>query len=156
MKQRDEVEKVVEQLKPKQQPSTLHPSQDLHEQIKAMLVEIGRLQGYVSDAEYTMDGARLDVVWRRLERAVPTYVFEVQVGGDLYHALSKLKHARDIWNSKIFLVVGEEDITKADQLLSGTFHEIRQEIRVVKTSDIRELHERKKLYKELERRLGLI
>jgi hypothetical protein len=45
-----------------------------------------------------MDGTRLDAVWRRVEKSVPTYVFEIQVGGDIYHAIAKLKHAYDLWN----------------------------------------------------------
>jgi len=59
----------------------------LHEDIKAKLLEIGRLQKMISESEYNMDGGKLDVVWRRVEKGSPTYVFEVQVGGDLYHAI---------------------------------------------------------------------
>ena len=77
-----------------------------HEAIKNLLVEIGKLQSYVANAEYPMGSKRLDVVWRRLPESVPTYVFEVQVGGDLYHALGKLKHAYDIWNLFQQMTVG--------------------------------------------------
>lgn len=126
-----------------------------HEEIKAKLVEIGRLQKYIAEPEYNMDGGKLDVVWRRIERAVPAYVFEVQIGGDLYHAIGKLKHAFDLWNSNIFLIVTEEDLRKAQELLSGTFHEIRRKVKVIEVEKIDELFRRKKAYCDFETELGI-
>jgi hypothetical protein len=128
----------------------------LHDEIKAKLLEIGRLQRLIVDSEYDMDGGRLDVVWRRIERAVPAYVFEVQIGGDLYHALGKLKHAFDLWNSNIFLVVAEEDVHKARGLLSGTFHEIQGKVKLVEVRKIDELFRRKKAYRDFEAELGIL
>lgn len=92
-----------------------------HNEVRDMLVEIGRIQKFLAEPEYVMDGGRLDVVWRRVEKSVPTYVFEVQVGGDVYHALARLKHAFDLWNSHIFLVAGEHERRNVDSLLAGTF-----------------------------------
>ncbi len=128
----------------------------LHDEIKAELVEIGRLQKHIAEPEYDMDGGKLDVVWRRIERAVPSSVFEIQIGGDLYHAIGKLKHAYDLWNSNIFLVVNEGDINKANELLSGTFHEIQKKIRLIEASKIDELLKRKKAYHDFESELGII
>lgn len=127
----------------------------LHEEIKAKLIEIGRLQRFISESEYEMDGGRLDVVWRRVERGVPTYVFEVQIGGDLQHAIGKLKHAHDLWNSNIFLITTKKDVMKARELLTGTFHEIRNKIRIIEVEKINELFKLKKAYKELETQLGI-
>jgi hypothetical protein len=84
-------------------PAKVEEISPTHEDIKNLLLEIGKLQGYIANPEFPMEVERLDVVWRRLPESVPTYVFEVQVSGDLYHALGKLKHAHDIWNSRIFL-----------------------------------------------------
>jgi len=128
----------------------------LHEEIKAKLVEIGRLQKHIAESEYDMDGGKLDVVWRRIERAVPAYVFEVQIGGDLYHAIGKLKHAFDLWNSNIFLVVAEEDMRKANELLSGTFHEIQNKVKLIEATKIDELLKRKKAYRNFEAELGIV
>ncbi|MEM3011460.1 MAG: hypothetical protein QXE76_06580 [Candidatus Bathyarchaeia archaeon] len=127
----------------------------LHDEMKAKLLEIGRLQKYIAETEYNMDGAKLDVVWRRIERSVPTYVFEIQIGGDLYHAIGKLKHAFDLWNSNIFLVVTQEDKEKAKSLLTGTFHEILDKIKIIETKQIEELFERKRAYRDLEVELGI-
>lgn len=127
-----------------------------HSNVQKMLLELGRLQRFVSESEYPMDGERLDVVWRRIEKSSPTYVFEVQVGGDVQHALGKLKHAYDLWNSEIFLALGDKDAPKASILLSGTFHEIHDRVKVLKLEDVRRLYELKKDWKEYEERLGIL
>lgn len=151
----DEAANVIRLLKPTKPARSKKGAVAYHDVIKNMLVEIGKMQGYIAESEYSMDGARIDVVWRRVERSVPAYVFEVQIGGDLYHALARLKHARDIWNSKIFLVAGSEDMAKADELLKGAFHEIESEIKLVDSKLVEKLHKMKKDYKEFESSLGL-
>ena len=127
-----------------------------HENIKNLLLEIGRLQGFIANTEFPMGTERLDVVWRRLPESVPTYVFEAQVGGDLYHALGKLKHAHDIWNSRIFLVASVDTLGAVNKLLSGTFHEIQPVLRFIETEKIKSLHQSKQNIYQLERDLGLI
>jgi len=126
-----------------------------HDTLKNMIFEIGRIHRYIAEKEYSMNGERLDVVWRRVERSVPTYVFEVQVAGDAYHALAKLKHAYDLWNSNIFFIVGEAGKTKADELLSGTFHEVRNVVRVVHPSRIERIHALQVEDEKLRREIGL-
>ena len=126
-----------------------------HDQIKETLVQIGKLQNYISEKEYPFDIGRLDVVWRRVEQSVPTYVFEVQVGGDVYHALAKLKHAFDLWNSHIFIVASEAERNKVGNLLSGTFHEINNRIEFIELEQVEELYKRKKSYLDFEKELGI-
>ena len=126
-----------------------------HDELKHRLVEIGQLQGYLADEEYVFDTGRLDVVWRRVERSVPTYVFEVQVGGDVYHALGKLKHAYDLWNSHIFIVAPQTDRNRVKNLLSGTFHEISSRIKFIELRKVEELYKRKKAYLDFEKELGI-
>ena len=126
-----------------------------HDELKHRLVEVGKLQGYLADEEYVFDIGKLDVVWRRVERSVPTYVFEVQVGGDVYHALSKLKHAFDLWNSHIFIVASQADYSKVRNLLSGTFHEISDQTKFIELGKVEELHRRKKAYLDFEKELGI-
>jgi hypothetical protein len=111
-----------------------------HDELKHRLVEIGQLQGYLADEEYIFDTGRLDVVWRRVERSVPTYVFEVQVGGDVYHALGKLK---------------QTDRNRVKNLLSGTFHEINSRIKFIELHKVEELYKRKKAYLDFEKELGI-
>jgi predicted RNA-binding protein len=127
-----------------------------HKKVQEIIFEIGKLNRYVSEKEYPMNSERLDVVWRRIERSTPTYVFEVNIGGDIYHALGKLKHAFDLWNSNIFLVSTNEDINEADKLLEGTFHEIKDKIKKITISKINELYKQKSKWLEIEREIGLI
>lgn len=132
----------------KETPST-------HDDTKKILVQIGKLQGFVAESEYPCDGGRLDVVWRKLDRSVPTRVFEVHVGGDIYHALGKLKHAFDLWNSHIFIVASEAERNKLENLLAGTFHEIGSRIKFIELKQVEELYKRKKAYRDFERELGI-
>jgi predicted RNA-binding protein len=127
-----------------------------HKELQQELVEIGKLQKYVAEKEYPFDLGRLDVVWRRIELSVPTYVFEIQIGGDIYHALAKLKHAYDLWNSRIFLIASQADHDKARSLLGGTFHEISHRVKFIELSQIDELYKRKRAYLDLEKELGIL
>jgi hypothetical protein len=127
-----------------------------HDEVVADLAEVGRIQGYISDKEYPIESSRLDVVWRRVERSVPTYVFEVQVGGDIYHAMAKLKHAFDLWNSHIFLVAGNRDRGKYEELLAGTFHEVADRMRFIDIGLVDQLLAKKRDYRETEQALGIL
>jgi len=127
-----------------------------HRLIQDLLFEIGNLNRLVCEKEYPMESERLDVVWRRVERSVPTYAFEIQVGGDIYHALGKLKHAHDLWNSNIFLVASETDKESVSQLMAGTFHEIEKVLRTLSPEVVRELHDKKRKWVDLERAVGLL
>ncbi|MCI0440071.1 MAG: EVE domain-containing protein [Chloroflexi bacterium] len=127
-----------------------------HNETKSALAEIGRIQGYVADEEYRLESTYLDVVWRRVERSVPTFVFEVQIGGDIYHAMAKLKHAFDLWNSHIFLVAPLDQKSKYEELISGTFHEVADRMRFVELSSVKELLDKKRDYKDMEKALGIL
>lgn len=151
-------EEIIKNLHPKliKRATEKERPLSLHDDIKAKLVEIGRLQNLIAESEYSMDGAELDAVWRRVENAVPAYVFEVQIGGDIYHAIGKLKHAYDIWNSNLILVARNEDLPKIKQLLAGTFHEVNDKIKLVEPSKIDELFRLKKAYHDLESKIGIL
>ncbi|MGC9070689.1 MAG: hypothetical protein ACP5IO_05200 [Elusimicrobiales bacterium] len=130
---------------------------NLHEDLENLVYEIGIMNKLLSQKEYSVDNMIFDVVWRRVEKGSPTYVFEIQVGGDIYHALSKLKHAFDLWNSNIFLIVySNEDIYKSNQLLNGTFHEIKDKVKIVSSKDIEELFTRKRSWIAWEKKLGIL
>lgn len=53
-----------------------------------LVVKIGDMNKLLSQKDYRVKNTVIDVVWRRVEKGSPTYVFEIQVGGDIYHALS--------------------------------------------------------------------
>jgi hypothetical protein len=99
--------------------------------------------------------SRLDVVWKRVEKSVPTFAFEVQIGGDIYHALGKLKHAFDLWNSSIFLVIDRGSLPKVGELLGGTFHEIAPNLKVVEIEALERLQRALATVHDLEKEVGL-
>lgn len=125
----------------------------LHGQIKEMIYEIGKKEKFISEKEVSLDGERLDVTWKKVMRGVPTKVFEVQISGSIHKALGTLKHAFDLWNSEPFLIIRKQDKRKVDVLLSGTFHEIADEVKVITTDKIKEffmfLQKSTKLKREL-------
>ena len=147
----DFARQMISQVQPEEPEGALSS----HDEVKRKLIEIGKLQGYLAEGEYSFDIGRLDVVWRRVQQSVPTYVFEVHVGGDVYHALAKLKHAFDLWNSHIFIVARQADYQKVHALLSGTFHEISNRARFIELEKMEELYKRKRAYLDLERELGI-
>jgi hypothetical protein len=75
---------------------------------------------------------------------VPTYAFEVHVKGDLYHDLAKIKHAFDLWNSRIFIIAHQGDHDEVRDLLSRSFHEIKDQLRFINLEKIKELYKSKK------------
>lgn len=129
---------------------------DPHGRTQQLLAEIGRLQRLVAETEYPLENKRVDVVWRRVQRSVPSFVFEVQVSGNITEAMGKLKQAFNLWNSNIFLVGKEEHRRPANELLAGTFHEIHDRLRFLELTQVEELHKRKRAYRELEGQLGIL
>jgi hypothetical protein len=129
---------------------------ETHQQIQGLLAEIGRLQKYVVDVEFPIENRRVDVTWRRVQRSVPSYVFEVQVGGNITEALAKLKHAYELWNSHIFLVGKPEHRNPSSQLCDGSFHEIKDRLRFLELGQVEELHRRKLAYRNFEDELGIL
>jgi hypothetical protein len=62
------------------------------------------------------------------------------MGSNFYEALTKLKHAWDKWNSKPFLVTTDPYVAQAKALLEGSFHEMREDARIVNWEKIVKLH----------------
>ena len=121
----------------------------IHAELKDKLREIGEILGKYAKTEYPSDIFTYDVVWKDEDEGsplAPSHVFEVQHHGQLDHALSALKHARDIWRPHyLFLVVTEEkDRRKAEDLvrprLAGLYHEIQRNTVILTAEDVRRLH----------------
>ncbi len=132
-------------------------AKNLHDEIKEKLLELGRIERFIVEKEYPIQdlGERVDVVWRRVVASVPTYVFEIQIGGNLHQAIAKLKHAFDIWNSNIFLIYEEKDYQKITSLLSGTFHEIKDKIKLVPVEKIQKVYEIQTQDDKVKKEIGL-
>ena len=148
----DVFERVLELYDARNKKIELKPD---HDTVKEIIHKIGVLQGKLSQKEVPIDSFKLDVVWRRIPQAVPYIVFEVHIHGNLEEALTKLKHARDIWNSKPILVTKREMIREARNIASGAFHEIYDELKILSIDEIVDLYRKKNEYKVVESKLGI-
>lgn len=138
-----------------QGPGTVSERDRAHHTIQELLLEIGRMKGFYVEKEFPLDNERIDVVWKRVQLGVPTYAFEIQIGGEIYRALGKLKHAFDLWNSRIYLVMERRWDARVEELLSGTFHEIKDYLRKIFLDDVEQLTEALKRLRSIEEKLGL-
>jgi hypothetical protein len=142
-------EKIAkEQLRSKSLPD--------HNEIRDMICEIGKFEGRISETEYPIENMRLDVVWKRIKSGNPSHAFEVQISGNFFEALTKLKHAWDKWNSKPFLITTEKYEVEAKLLLEGSFHEMEHIAKIVNWKKIKELYETEKRAKDLRNEIGII
>ena len=132
-------------------------SPTVHGQMIEQLLEIGGFDDFIAEKEYSLPDIkeRVDVVWRRVPASVPTFAFEVHIGGNLDQALTKLKHAYDLWNSNPYLILEQEEKDKAESLLTGAFHQIRDKVIVMTTQEVVELHDSQEKDDGLKRRFGL-
>ena len=140
-------EKIGEPPSPIEEPD--------HDRIIEMLSEIGRLKQLVVEKEYPIDNLRLDVAWKRVAKGNPFAAFEVQIRGNFFEALTKLKQAWDMWSSVPILITTDEYANKARQLIEGSFREIRNRLKIVDYKEIKELYESWRKIDEIENRTTL-
>lgn len=140
---------VEETIKPREKQKSFS-----HSALIDMLVEVADYFDMYPESEYSYEVHRYDVIWKRVKSGNPIKVFEVQVGGSLDSALTKLKHARDLWNSDVFLVVtSAKDAEKAEYLLSGSFHEIADKTAILKGREVYEMLVYKQRFGDIEKRM---
>lgn len=137
-----------------------------HKDLINMLRDIGEMLCFVVKIEdFTPDKIyRCDVTWRDYEEHSPLKVFEVEVNGNVDHALASLAHAYDVWRPEsMYLVVSDErDLERAKKLveprLKGAFSRLRGRLKVLTWSEVITLHsalnQQKDLIKELASRGG--
>lgn len=118
-----------------------------HKEAQEMLVEIGRMLGRHAQAEFDY----YDVVWRdSVVSPRLSHVFEVQIAGSVDSALTRLKHAYDAQRSRLFLIIADERAANfAGRRLTGSFHEIWEEVTVIGVGELRRFYESLNAQKEL-------
>lgn len=131
--------------------TTSAPSE--HDELIKMIVEIGEMWGKYSQSNYHHERFIYDAIWKKLETGVPSHVFEVQIRGNLSDALMRLKHAHDLWSSKLFLILTEKDREKAEWSFSGVLHEIKDVTELISTEELKKYYETKKQIRLLEEKL---
>ncbi len=130
-----------------------------HRQAQECLAEIGKLQFYYSEIEYPLElpGERksLDVVWKREIDGVPTFAFEVEFSGMIERAIERLKFAFKKWNSQPRLVLKEDFLSKAYNLMSMSDREFSAQLKIYEPTQVVKLLKKKRDLKELEQQLNL-
>jgi hypothetical protein len=130
------------------------PKEFNHDGLRDMLVELAEFYGMHPEAEYPHEYHRYDVIWKRIKSGSPTKVFEVQVSGSIESALTKLKHASDLWSADVFLVVtNTRDAEKVAYLLTGSFHEIASKTTILRGEEVYEMLAFKRKYGDIEDRM---
>jgi hypothetical protein len=137
-----------------------------HNRIVSMICEIGEiLDFHVKREEWTPDRAyRCDVTWRDYEtHHSPLKVFEIELSGNVDHALSSLSHAYDSWRpEQLYLVIEDEsDSERARKLIEprikGAFARISGRLRIITWRDIYRLYSNldkdRQLLKEIAKRV---
>jgi len=126
-----------------------------HNELRDMIKDIGLMKKLMAETEYPINDLRLDVVWHTEVQKIPSQVWEVHIAGNFYEALAKLKHAWDYWRAEPFLVTTEKYEDEAKSLLGGTFHEIKQHIRIIHWGDIVRVYKLLREATEVEKKLRL-
>lgn len=141
-----------EAMRPTATAITAEPTRAVsHSEAQQMLVEIGRILGRHAEAEFDY----YDVVWRDSETAPRlSHVFEVQVSGSVDSALTRLKHAYDAQRSRLFLVVADERAARfAGRRLTGSFHEIWDEVVFIGTGELKRFYDSLKSHGQMMEKL---
>jgi len=119
------------------------PVDAIHSDMQRKIEEIGKILGKYVKREYRTKAYRYDVVWKDAGwRQRVSHVFEIQVGGDVDNALSKLREAYDGGCRSLFMVIStEEDRNRAEQLLSAAgMSEIASVTLLIGPDEIDDIH----------------
>jgi hypothetical protein len=79
----------------------------------------------------------------------------VQIGGNLVEPLAKLKHVWDLYSSSPVLVTRPDQVPEAQNLLSGSFHEIKAVTRVLTDAKLAEFYQAKLRFRDVMVTLGV-
>ncbi|MCX7705067.1 MAG: hypothetical protein N2115_02260 [bacterium] len=135
------------------------PVQELHSIIQNQIAEIGKLQSYHTQVEYSLslhdEKENIDVVWKREINGVPTFAFEIELTGAIEKVIDRLLFAFRLWNSKPRMVVSEELKSRVHSKIKTSSGEFGSIIRTYTPKQISQLLESKKRLRDMEKELGL-
>ena len=112
-----------------------------HQDMQHRLYELGRTMGFVVHTNRDIGGGhRPDVLWYKLdpdtrESVQPHYVFEIELGQAIQKSLATLKHAYDLGNADLFLLVPEGKHRTVHAKVDGAFHEILKKLKICSVED---------------------
>lgn len=113
----------------------------LHQELQRKLCELGNVMDFEVLTNRDLGGGhRPDVLWYKLNpniqpHAQPKYVFEIELGQAIQKSLATLKHAYDLGNADLFLLVPEAKRGIVQAKVGGAFHEIAKKLKVLPVED---------------------
>lgn len=112
-----------------------------HQDMQRRLYDLGRTMGFVVHTNKDIGGGhRPDVLWYKLdpdthEGVQPHYVFEIELGPAIQKSLATLKHAYDLGNADLGLLVPKRKRRTVDAKVDGAFHEIQKKLKIYSVED---------------------
>ena len=130
-----------------------------HSNLKNKIAEIGKLQFYYSEVEYTIplpnEKKNLDVVWKRELEGVPTYAFEIELSGMLERAIDRLVIAYKKWNSRPRIIIPKDYSDKLRNVADLTGRDFRTQLKIYEPEQIADLYNKKLDLRRFEKNLEL-
>jgi hypothetical protein len=130
-----------------------------HSNLKNQIAEIGKLQSYYSEVEYTMslpnENKNLDVVWKRELEGVPTYAFEIELSGMLERAIDRLFIAFNKWNSRPRIIIPRNYSNKLKNVIDLKDKDFQNQLKIYEPGQIADLYNLKSSLRGLEQELEL-
>jgi hypothetical protein len=130
-----------------------------HNNLKNQIAEIGKLQAYYSEVEYTIqlpnEKKNLDVIWKRELEGVPTYAFEIELSGMLEKAIDRLVIAFKKWNSTPRIIIPGDYSNKLKNVVALKDKDFQNQLKIYEPWQIAELYSLKTDLRELEQKLEL-
>lgn len=147
---------TVKELAVIREQPTVKYSTDLHTNLIRILEEIGKLQNFYPQTEFSIpnENRRIDVVWRREFRGTPTYAFEVELSGGVDRALNKLYRCYRLWSTLPRIITPSSEFSKIHSVsYSLGFKDL---VIPITPEHIKEIYDKKKSFKEKEKEVGLL
>lgn len=125
----------------------------IDEEVVRELTEIAEILNYYPVSNYDTGAYKITQVWwgsqeEYNEGLAPLAAFETNKNTE--QTLAKLKHVRDKWRGiKLYIITNNKEEEKQIQkALKGSFHELKNKIRIIAKQEINQLHEDLKKHKE--------
>ena len=132
---------------------------NLHKQLQLEIIEIGKLQDYYAEAEFSLpledQHKRIDVVWKRELTGSPTFAFEVELSGATERAITKLRLAFNQWNSQTRLIVPASEYRSVRNLVDRENVSFKNSFRNYDPEIIEKLLSKKRDLRTFEQEYGI-
>ncbi len=130
---------------------------DEHTNLIEIVEQMGRLQNFYCEREFSIpeEQRRIDVIWKREVKGTPTYAFEVELSGGLDRAVNKLNRCFQLWSTEPRVILPSKDITRINTIVSSFGTKFQKAVIAVDCDRLKQIYEKKKEFKILEREIGL-